>query len=152
MLHLIVGKWRTPNHSNEKSEDDSHKVKRTILKQIGKRMYSKAVGNNPDIDINSEGVIILKGTGERKRSYYVSDIPASDHFVLHFVKSEEYIEVQVLIIDFENASDDFEDLIIIPFDENLILFLFDLLIEDFIKQTELESKNILVLTPKQMYL
>jgi len=130
-LHLIVGKWKTPNHSNRKAEDDSHKVKDEILKRIQRINFSKKVGDNPDIDITVEGVIILKGNGKFKnKPYFVSKIPAADYFILRLVPFLDTDEVEISIL-VPNREEEVKDskynleiisnkLYILPNDEGLI--------------------------------
>lgn len=142
-LHLIVGKWRTPYHSNKKEFDDSHKVKKEILKKVGKKKFENQVGSNPDLDINENGVIILKGTGEyKRRPYYVTDISADDHFILRFIplaESQE-VEIQILTLDQReeankvqlNLISHFNHLLIIPNDEDLIFSVVDRLTEEYL--------------------
>lgn len=155
MLHLMVGKWKTPNHSNCKADDDSHKVKKKILKRIGRKNFSKKVGDNPDIDITVEGVIILKGRGKFKnRPYFVSDISADDYFVLKFVPFTESneVEISILVPDKEEENNDtgfeFEfisdKLYIIPNDERLILITINYLIDKYINNNTKQEENFLV--------
>jgi hypothetical protein len=131
IIYLIVGKWRTPNHSNKKSEDDSHQVKEDILSQIrelsknqNKKDYRKQVGDNPDIGINDNGIIILKGRGGfRKRPYYVTDISADDHFVLSFISIPETNEVEIQLMTFNFNNDDENELLFFEHYDNLSLAL-----------------------------
>jgi len=90
MLHLIIrGRWKSPSHSNDRSKDDTHKIKEKILKEIGKRIFEKEVGKNPDLDIDpTTGKIILKGRGEYSRKIFETEIDADDYFVQCFLTTE----------------------------------------------------------------
>jgi hypothetical protein len=159
MIHLIIGKWRTPNHSNKKSIDDSHQVKEEILHQIrelskkqNKKDYRKQIGDNPDIGINDNGLIILIGRGDfKKRPYYVTEIPADDYFVLSFIsihKSDE-VEIQLMTSNFDNDDDDknilfldhYDKLYIIPNKEIVIRNVMDFYFE---KNDEMHDAIIII--------
>jgi hypothetical protein len=83
ILHLIIrGKWKSPNHSNDRSKDDTHKIKEEILKKIGKRIFEKEVGTNPDLDIDPKTEkIVLKGRGKYSREIFKTEIDADGYFV-----------------------------------------------------------------------
>lgn len=96
MCHLVVrGKWKSPGHSKHKRDDDTHEIKREILRAVGREVYERKVGCNPDIDVNQDNVIVLKGTGHKKGQVHVTPIPAEDFFVLTFVKSKTKDEVRI---------------------------------------------------------
>ncbi|MDR1699557.1 MAG: hypothetical protein LBR75_07020 [Prevotellaceae bacterium] len=103
MIHLIIGKWRTPKHSTQR--DDMHEVKKNILKRVGKKEFERQVGHNPDIDINLEDIIILKGVSDcyKKKPYYVTGLSANDEdLILSLVDTltEKYIKQET----FESAT------------------------------------------------
>lgn len=145
ILHLIIGKWRTPNHATQKQNDDTHEVKKEILRQVGKKNFSKEVGANPDIGISEDGFIILKGTGDyKKKPYYVTEISAGDYFILRFVPiaDSEETEIQVLTLHDPEADHNqqlmnivahFDRILIIPNNENVVLSLVDSLTEEYLK-------------------
>ncbi|PKG37124.1 hypothetical protein [Psychromonas sp. Urea-02u-13] len=101
MLNMIMGHgWATPGElsDDEKSNkrknrkgkkiDDMHDVKKELLKDIGKSVYSKLVGDNPDIKIDKDtGNIILDGQRARnKGDSYHTEIHASGYFVrMYFI-------------------------------------------------------------------
>jgi len=90
ILQLIIrGKWKSPQHSNQKSRDDTHKIKGEILNKIGKLIYEKKVGKNPDLDIDPKTKkIVLKGRGELSRKIFETEINADDFFIQFFVIAE----------------------------------------------------------------
>lgn len=135
VIGLIIGKWKTPNHSNRRSEDDTHEIKKQILKAIGNRNFTHEVGNNPDIDINKEGIIILKGRSDFKnKPYYVSDIRAEDFFILRFsptIQDETIIECIMMKNNIRiNLIPNLENLYIIPNEDDVL----DLTIEFILNQ------------------
>lgn len=137
--HLIIRKWRTPNHSNKKELDDSHEVKDAILKDVGKENYKKQVGENPDLDINTDGNIILKGVGKyKKKPYYVTGLSAEDYFVLRFIPISDTNETEIHILTSASSSVEeiniianFYRMYIIPKNEDLIQKLIDTLINEY---------------------
>jgi hypothetical protein len=92
MLHLIIrGTWRTPSHSNDRSKDDTHKVKEQILKEVGKVIYEKKVGKNPDLDICPKTKkIILKGRKNYSKKICETELNAGDYFVQCFLLTKKY--------------------------------------------------------------
>ncbi|HHQ4767173.1 TPA: hypothetical protein ACSP3S_003321 [Aeromonas veronii] len=93
---VIRGRWKSPNHSTNKKLDDTHEVKGVILKSVGRKVYEKLVGKNPDLDVSDDGKIILRdrsGTGRVK--YYETDLDAVNFF------DDLYLEI---IIDKCNGS------------------------------------------------
>lgn len=90
ILHLIIrGRWRTPSHSNDRSKDDSHKIKEQILKKVGKHIFEREVGKNPDLDVDpTTEKIILKGRGNYSRKIYETELDADGYFVQCFLITE----------------------------------------------------------------
>lgn len=90
ILYLIIrGRWRTPCHSNDRSKDDSHKIKEQILKKVGKRIFEKEVGKNPDLDVNpATEKIILKGRGTYSRKIFETELDADGYFIQCFLITE----------------------------------------------------------------
>lgn len=74
--------FKTPNHSKDRKFDDSHQVKKKILKAAKLNSFSLTVGNNPDIDIDENGSIILIGVdlGPYSKQTYSTNLPADDYF------------------------------------------------------------------------
>ncbi len=156
ILHLIVGKWRTLNHSTKKEFDDSHEVKAEILKKIGKKNFSKQVGNNPDIGITEQGMVILKGVGEKKhKPYYVTEISAEDYFVLRFFPFQDSneTEIQILILKTSKPDDRKEfniishlhQLYIIPNNEKIVLTLIESLTNEYIQRSSGQVEDFIIL-------
>lgn len=100
ILHLILrDKWKTPCHSKNKSKDDTHEVKEDILKEVSKLFKGKKhvgkVGKNPDLDINEDDIIILKGVGQRKGNEFNTNISAAKFFVLAFTCTSKTFEIEL---------------------------------------------------------
>ncbi|MGK7908163.1 MAG: hypothetical protein AB4040_13190 [Synechococcus sp.] len=95
---IIRGRWRSPNHSKDKRLDDSHQIKKEILKEV--KSYRKYVVKNPDIDVNSEGKIVLIGAvrGQYKGITLPTDLHIQDFgFVIHLTRLDaKHTEVQLL--------------------------------------------------------
>ncbi|TXI46494.1 hypothetical protein [Methylophilus sp.] len=106
MLHLIIrGKWKSPNHSKNKSEDDTHAVKKQILAAVGKYLYEKKVGTNPDIDVDPKtGKIQLKGRGKFDKKGFQSELDANEYFELLYLNVNDFSdEIRLLkIIELES--------------------------------------------------
>jgi len=89
--HLITDMgWRTPGHSTKKSEDDSHDVKKNILKKVGRERFRKDVGENPDIRVRHNtddkfDEIVLQGVGPHKGKVFPSGLRAEDYLVKGFM-------------------------------------------------------------------
>lgn len=93
---VIRGRWKSPNHSTNKEHDDTHEVKGEILKSVGRKVYEKLVGKNPDLDVNNDGKIVLRGRpGKGCEEYYETDLDAVNFF------DDLYLEI---IIDKYNGS------------------------------------------------
>ena len=86
MIRLIInGKWKTPNHNQDKTKDDFHRsVKKEILKRVGRKIYQKHVGKNPNIEIDKKTNKIVLKSQKEKNKIFPTDIPAEDHFILNF--------------------------------------------------------------------
>lgn len=154
-LHIIIGKWRTRNHSTKNEFDDTHKIKKKILKRVGKKNYSKQVGTNPDLDINRKDIIILKGTGLfKKKPNYETCIDANDHFVIRFIPLSEVneIEVQILIPDSDEEDNQkeihnithFDKLFLIPNNDQMISLLIEILTKKYLKEINGQTEEIAV--------
>ena len=87
ILHLIIrGRWKTPCHSNDRSKDDSHKIKEQILRKVGKHIFEREVGRNPDLDVDPKTEkIIFKGRGNHSQKIYETELDADDYFVQCFL-------------------------------------------------------------------
>lgn len=137
-LHMIVGRWKSPNDSNNRETNDSHDIKKQILKEVrrlckelGTRDYSKDIGNNPDIGVEN-GLIILKGRGKfTNKPYYRTVIPADSFFGLQFISTNSLCEFDIILLSFEqdrNGNEfqiEFDEVFIIPNDEQIIELTFD---------------------------
>lgn len=160
VLHLIIRRWRTPSHSTKKELDDTHQVKEEILKRIGKKKYTKRVGDNPNLDITDDGVIILKGTGDfKKRPIYVTGISADEHFVLRFVPvaDTDETEIQILLLSNDEEDNDdlqniehFDQMFVIPNEAGIISLLIDNLIQQYLKGTSRQQKDIVIFLSSEM--
>lgn len=128
MLRLIIrGKWKSPNHSNDRSKDDTHEIKRKILKEVGEYLYSKDVGKNPDIDIDPKTKKIkLKGRGKCKGKEFESDINADKYFSLSFILASE---LEPLYAKVENEDIPYDYYYVIPPDIDVLEKLLDYLIK-----------------------
>lgn len=153
ILHLIVGKWKTPNHSNKKADDDSHQVKEEILKQIGRSNFKKRVGKNPDIGISCHGKIILIGRGPFSHKIYAdTEIHASEYFILNFIPITETNEVEISLLLPHNEEDSkdvrFEyisdRLYILPKDEKIVSAFVSHVIDEYLNNDNKQEENILV--------
>ncbi len=82
-LEIRGGRWKSPSNSKDRSKDDTHKIKEKILKEIGKHIFEKDVGKNPDLDIDPvTEKIILKGTAEKySKEIFETEIDADKYFV-----------------------------------------------------------------------
>lgn len=163
-LYLIIrGKWRTPNHSNKRSEDDTHKVKEEIYKAVGRRNFSGDVGSNPDIDVDDKtGKIILRGKGPFWKKTYPTSLPADDFFILCFscIKDAEETEVSLLLpqhdtpekehdssMNIIRVNDDLylDDVYLVPEEDSVLSALIGLLFKMHCRGDRTENKYILVL-------
>lgn len=128
MLRLIIrGKWKSPNHSSDRSKDDTHEIKRKILKEIGEHLFRKDVGNNPDIDINSKTKKIkLKGRGKFKGREFESDISVDKYFHLSFILVGE---LKPVFLEEEYEDMGFDYYYVIPPDLEVLSRLIDYLFE-----------------------
>ncbi|ENI4128142.1 hypothetical protein ABXY91_001532 [Vibrio fluvialis] len=94
---VIRGRWQSPNHSNNKKNDDTHEVKREILDSVGKKVYEKLVGKNPDLDVNNDGKIVLRGRpGKGCQKEYDTDLDAANFF------DDLYLEIMLNNVDGSN--------------------------------------------------
>ena len=100
LLRLIVrGKWKSPGHSSDRSKDDTHQIKKEILDSV-EVYFSTQVGDNPNIDIDpTTERIVLVGVGAFRRGRFITDLPASDFFVLALLQasSEESPEITLFL-------------------------------------------------------
>ena len=88
---IIADTWKSIGHSKDNSKNDSHRIKGKILKEVGKHIFEKKVGKNPDIDIDKKTKKIkLKGVGPYKGQIHETEIDAEDYFILFFFSSENY--------------------------------------------------------------
>jgi hypothetical protein len=154
-LQLIINnKWRTPKHS-DKGHDDTHDVKQTILKNVGKKKFSWKVGDNPNLDIDiKDDFIILLGVGKFKNKSFKTKIHADDYFVLSFITIEgtEEIETQILVFHSDAEIDEkdtysvenIDQVFIIPNHEKIIFMLIDDLTDKYLEGKSMERKNILI--------
>lgn len=132
VLHLIIGKWQTPKHSDKKAEDDTHNVKELILSEVRrifnneKPDYRRIVGKNPNIGIENNQ-IILTGVGHYKGKTFHTSLNVGDYFVLRFVNDNinNIIDIQLIVsqnhIKFQSLYiNNKRKVLIIPFNEDLI--------------------------------
>ena len=101
-MHMIIrGKWKSPKHSNDKNCDDSHDIKKQILKTV-KKKYSHRVGKNPDIDVDKDDLIVLVGSkrGEYKGKVFPTQLHIENFgFVLCFTQLDSsYTELSLFSI------------------------------------------------------
>jgi hypothetical protein len=106
-LHMIIGSWKTPFHSENKHDDDFHGpsgVKQQILDEIGRHIFSHEVGKNPDIAIE-KGSIVLVGSKmnprHRGKKFRPNpSIKAEDFFVLKFMfeNSMSLLTIQLIFV------------------------------------------------------
>jgi hypothetical protein len=157
-LHMIVGQWKSPNDSNNRETNDSHDIKKQILKEVrrlckefDKRDYSKDIGDNPDIGVEN-GLIILKGRGRFKnKPYYRTVIPADSFFGLQFISTNSLGQFDIMLLSFEqdlNSNElllEIDEVFIIPNDEQIIELTFDKVFDDY-KKTEGIRKSIILVT------
>lgn len=140
ILHFNIGRWQTKNHSDDKHQDDFHKpdgVKQKILSQVGKRKFEHKIGNNPDIQIDKNGTIILVGSRKGKFKYakpFITEIRADDFFILRFIPNSEKQFLDIYLYSNESESEEkksgkeeildlFEtdEFVVLPNHESLIL-------------------------------
>ncbi|HAT52871.1 MAG TPA: hypothetical protein DCS80_06350 [Betaproteobacteria bacterium] len=133
LMHIIIrGKWKSPGDSKDRSKDDTHEIKRRILKEIKKCNYEKIVGRNPDLDINPKtGKIVLKGQGDFSGGLYESNIDSENYFISMLIGSPPFLT--------KDGSPEADELYIIPNEDQVILSLIDYIIEYDL------DKNVLVL-------
>jgi hypothetical protein len=162
MMQLIVRRWKTPNHSNDKSKDDSHSVKEEILKavrerdrRLNKKDFSHAVGKNPDLDI-VDNIIVLKGRGTkfRGRPYYKTGIPVEDHFVLRFMPAENNGQLEILfgVLSYQEEKSEhafvsdlhFDKIFILPDDDTIISLTVRKIIDDILVQPLVKMEDVIV--------
>jgi hypothetical protein len=87
ILHIIIrGKWKSPEHSSDRSKDDTHKIKEEILNDVGKYIFEKEVGKNPDLDIDPQTEkIILRGRSGSSKKIFETNLNADGYFIKLFV-------------------------------------------------------------------
>ncbi len=138
MLHLIVNnKWQTPNHSKERQSDDTHEVKKEILKAVGRRLYEKEVGKNPDIDIDRENRIVLKSVEKKfkRKPCYITKLKAEDFFILRFSVTHNLVEIEYLELPHKeqitiNFMHYYQHAYILPQNIDLVLHTLDIVIDN----------------------
>ncbi|NOH82137.1 hypothetical protein F0231_20705 [Vibrio sp. RE86] len=126
MLNMIVGNgWATPGHFSDdeksykrknkkrkgKKKDDMHDVKKNILRDVGKNVYSKLVGDNPDIKVDKETDNIILESTNRKGESYDTEIYAGDYLV------RMYLITELDDIYLRKSSSHYN---LVPMDENVI--------------------------------
>jgi len=154
---MIVGRWKSPNNSKDRNTNDSHEIKKQILKevrrlsnQLGTKDYSKQVGDNPDIAITN-GIIILKGRRKFKnRPYYTTTIPADDYFGLQFISTNIQGQFEVALLSFDIVESkneillEFENVYVIPNDEKIIELTFEKIFQEYLLTNDPRISIILV--------
>lgn len=155
MLQLIIGKWQTPNHSKKKKDDDTHQVKKDILREVGKAVFSKKVGKNPDLGIDENNNIILKGVGEyKKKPYYVTKIKVEDYFILRFAPLPKKVEISLIRgkvsekedeVNYLNIVKNFNNMSVIPKNNECIGAIINSLIEEYSAKEFIESEDHIII-------
>jgi len=80
LLSVIVNGRKPHEWSDDPRKNNPHAFKESILKDVGIKNFQKSVGNNPDLGINEDNKIFLKGRGEFKGRIYTTDIDADFYF------------------------------------------------------------------------
>lgn len=94
---VINGRWESPNHSKKKKNDDTHDVKKEILDSVGRKVYEKLVGRNPDLDVNNDEKIVLRARpGKGRQKEYETGLDAKDFF------NDLYLEIMLYYADGSN--------------------------------------------------
>lgn len=132
LMRLIIGgRWKSPKHSADRHFDDTHEIKKEILKAVGTNRYCPRVGSNPDIDVEkATDEIVLVGRGPFKGRVYATGIKADDFFVLCFRPLKDQTEIALYMPASDTSAEErdrkaivsagVDDVYVVPRDEEVL--------------------------------